>query len=308
MSTTEAGLFLNQYLAPQLLEEFKNYKDDFIARLKGAPSGASTADGIRRNKLINNVGFHVNNTEDFVAKKMSGEKVFIPWDKLDTDPTEVDDSEIRSLPFDKRSSVRMEHSKSFRLGVRNYTMNKLAPSLDANGMPVLRTTGEVVNIGGKTRRKLTYSDMIKFWGIVEGLNLPNKNGYNLILCREHIQDLIEDKANTHNYRDIQIDPNTGELIRFYTLRLWTNNHNPIYTAAGVLKSLKAVTVNTDKNASTFFYEDNTVYELFRTKVLYKPETLDTESPDPMSTFRTQTYGVCDKVQKYGFGAIVSGNE
>lgn len=302
------GAWLNQYVAPQLLQEFRNYNDGFIALLGKAPAGAISADGIRRNKLINNVDLTVNNTEDFVAKKMDAKKGITPWDKLDTSPTAVDDAEIRNLAFDKRSAVRMKHSESFKIGVRNYAMNKLAPTQDANGLPVLRTTGELVGTGATARRRLTYADLILFLSVVEGLNLPNKSGYNLILSREHSQDLILDRASTQNYRDIVIDPATGELVRFYTIKLWTNNHNPLYTASGVLKSLDAVAAPTDKNASTFFYQENTVFHLNSVKVLYKPETLDTTSADPVSTFRTQTYGLCDKVQDYGFGAIVSGNE
>ena len=70
MSALENGAYLNQILAPQLLEEFKNYNDAFLALLQPAPSGAISADGIRRNNLINNVQFLINNTDPFVADKM----------------------------------------------------------------------------------------------------------------------------------------------------------------------------------------------------------------------------------------------
>ncbi|MBL7881330.1 MAG: hypothetical protein JNN23_15965, partial [Chryseobacterium gambrini] len=93
------GLYLNKFVAPQLLKEFRNYNDKFLAALEPAPEGAKTADGLRQNKLINNVGFYVNNTAPFTAKSMSGKNSIIPWDKLDTDPTKVNDAEIRALAF-----------------------------------------------------------------------------------------------------------------------------------------------------------------------------------------------------------------
>ena len=68
MSTTATGQWLNQFVAPQLLQEFKNYKDDFIGVLKGVPTAALTADGVRWNKLINNVSFYVNNSSPFLEK------------------------------------------------------------------------------------------------------------------------------------------------------------------------------------------------------------------------------------------------
>lgn len=310
MAAMENGTYLNQYLAPQLLEEFKNYKDDFISLLERAPSASISADGIRRNKLINNVGFHVNNTDDFVSKKMNIERNITVWDKFDTDPTEVDDAEIRSLNFDKRNAVRVKHTDSFKLGIRDYALNKLAPTQDVVGkMPVLQTTGQVVNAGTDfARRRLTYADLIKFWGLVEALPGLKAEYKNLQLCHEHQLDLVEDRANTNNYRDIVIDTATGMLKRFYTLKLHHNLANVKYTPAGVLKAFDAVAADTDRNASVFFYSKNTVYHINGVKILYKPETLDTESADPKSHFRVQTYGLCDKVQEYGFGALVSGNE
>lgn len=304
MAEDSTGLHLNQYVSPQLLEEFENYKDDFLALLGKAPKKAISSDGIRMHMLVNNVEFRINNTEPFTAAKMDGKKLIVPWDKVDTTPTEVDDAEIRSLNFDKRAAVRVKHTESWRLGMRNYVMQKLAPETDATGMPVLRTTGEVVD----GRRRLTYADMIKFYSIVEGLNLPMKDKLAMILCAEHKQDLIEDRASTNNYRDIQIDTKTGELKAFYKLKLFENNYNPKYDGGGTLKAIGSAELATDRNASTFFYAPNTVHHVDKVKILYKPEHLDTESADPVSTFRLQSYGLTDKTQKYGFGSLVSGNE
>ena len=44
------GLYLNTYVAPQLLKEFKNYNDRFMAALEPADAGAISADGIHFNK------------------------------------------------------------------------------------------------------------------------------------------------------------------------------------------------------------------------------------------------------------------
>lgn len=304
MSELVGGLWLNRFIAPKLLEEFKNYNDDFVKVLKRAPKGAISADGLRMNKLINNVDFKINNSDDFTPTKMGGKKGLIEWDKLDTTPTEVDDAEIRSLKFDKRAAVRVKHTETWKIGVRNYVLQKLAPQSNATGMPVLRTTGAVDN----GRRRLTYADLIEFWSIIEGLNLPNKNEFYMTLCREHVQDLILDRSATNNYRDIVIDPKTGMVKKFYTLNLFTNNYNPKYDAAGNLKAIDAVENATDKNASIFFYAPNTVHHVNSVKILYKPETEDTRSADPTSEFRLQSYGLTNKTQEYGFGAIVSGNE
>lgn len=298
------GLWLNQYVSPQLLKEFKNYKDDFMSTLKPAPLAAVSADGIRMHKLVNNVEFLVNNADPFIAESMTGKKVIIPWDKLDTTPTKVDDAEVRSLPFDKRAAVRVKHTESFQLGSRNYVLQKLAPSANTDSTPVLRTTGADDGTG---RKRLTYADLIRFYAAVIALNLSKENEWFMVLCAEHSQDLILDRASTNNNRDIVIDTKTGKLIRFYKIKLYENNYNPKYAANGTLKAIGAAAVATDKNASIFYYAANTVWHVNKVKILYKPETEDTTSADPESEFRTQTYALCEKTQEHGFGAIVSGN-
>lgn len=297
------GLWLNQYVSPQLLKEFKNYKNDFMGVLKSAPKGAVSADGIRMHRLVNNVDFLINNTTPFTATKMDGKKVVIPWDKLDTTPTKVDDAEVRSLPFDKRAAVRVKHSDRFKIGARNYVMQKLAPQANSTSTPILRTTGEIVD----GRRRLLYKDLINFYSMIIALNLDLEDEWFMTLCNEHSQDLILDRANTNNNRDIVIDPKTGKLIRFYKIKFFENNYNPKYATDGTLKALGAAAVNTDKNASIFFYAPNTVWHVNEVKILFKPETQDTSSADPESEFRTQTYALCEKTQNHGFGAIVSGN-
>ena len=93
MPTSTTGQWLNQFVAPQLLAERRNYKADFMGVLGAVPQSARNADGVRYNKLINNVEFKVNNTSEFTPKKMTGEKVFLEWEKYDTTPTMVDDAE-----------------------------------------------------------------------------------------------------------------------------------------------------------------------------------------------------------------------
>ena len=304
MSVLVDGLHLNTYVAPGLLEEFRNFNDAFISVLPRANEAAVSTDGIRMNKLINNVGFKVNNTDPFVAAAMAGKKVIIPWDKLDTTPTKVDDAEIRGLAFEKRSAVRVKHSEAFKIGVRDYCLRKLAPAAATSVMPILRTTGADDGTG---RKRLTYADLIKFFTGLDQLELTNKGGYNLTLNPKHKQDLILERSETTNYRDgIVIDQTTGELKQFYTMKIWENNAYPLYIPNNTLKAEGASAAGTDRDASIFFYAPNSVYYINAVKMLYKPETTDTNSADPTSEFRLQTYGLCEKVQEHGFGALVSG--
>ncbi len=299
------GLWLQQYVEPQLLEDFRNYKDDFIGVLKKPNLVAIDKDGIRFNKLINNIDFVVNATQDFVPKKIASKKGLVEWDKLDTTPTEYTDAELRAMAFDKEAAIRVEHGNSFKIGVRDYVLNKLAPKQNVAGkMPVIRTTGEVFN----GRKRLTYADLNTFlFEQLAGIQFTDPNGLYLILTQEHKADLIHDRANTNFYRDLEVDKNTGELQRFFNLKIFENNAAPVYTAGGVLKSMGATAAAGDQRASTMFYAPNTVYHIEQVQVLFKDMKTDTRSKDPISEVRLHTYGLCDKKQEIGFGAIISGN-
>ena len=297
------GTWLAQYVEPQLLEEFRNFKDDFIGTLMAPNAAAIDKDGIKFNKLINTIPFHVTKTTAFTPVVVDTKTTLVTWDKLDTGLTVVTDAELRAMAFDKESEIRRLHGESFRIGIRDYAMRKLAPTADGTGMPVLRTTGADDGTG---RKKLTYSDLIKFLSVVEGLNLTDQSKLYTILCSEHRQDLIDDRAATNNYRDIVINPQTGAIERLYKMKFLENNQNVKYVAAGTLKADGAAAIGTDRNASVFYYAPNTVHHIESVQTLLKPMSQSTREADPQTEFRLHAYGLTDKKQEYGFGAIISG--
>jgi len=299
------GNWLNTFVDPQLLEDFQNYNDAFIGVLKRANPGAIDADGIKFNKLINNVGFVVNATEDFTPLAMTGKKGMVYWDKLDTTPTSYTDAELRAMAYDKEAAIRVEHTNSFKIGVRRYALNKLAPKENvAAKMPVIRTTGTSFN----GRKRLTYADLNRFlFEELVKLNLTAKDQYYLILDDLHKSDLVYDRGETSNYRDLEIDKNTGELKRFFNLQMFENTETPKYNAAGKLKSLGATAEAGDQSSSVFFYAPNTVYHINSVTTLAKEMKTDTRGADPTAEVRLHCYGLADKRQEHGFGAIVSDN-
>lgn len=297
------GVWLQSFVAPQLLEEFRNYKDDFIGTFTAPPAEAIDKDGIKFNKLINEIKFHVNKTTAFSPVAVPEKKGLIEWDKLDTDLTVISDKAARALAFDKESEYRRLHNEAFRIGVRDYAMRKIAPAGNTTGTPILRTTGADDGTG---RKVFTYADLVKYYQILEGLNLNDWKQAYMILCAEHRQDLINDRANTNNYRDIEIDKETGELKRFFKLKFFENNSSVKFTAGNAPVADGAVASNTDRNGSVFYYAPNIVHHIEAVNILYKPMATDTRNPDPQSELRLHCYGLTDKKQEYGVGAIVSG--
>lgn len=306
MAELTDGQYLNQFVAPQLLQEFKNYNDDFVGTLKPAPRGALTADGVRFNKLINNVGFLVDNDADFTPVKMAGKKAFVPREKYDTTPTEVDDAEIRYLNYDKRAAVRVKHAEAFKIGMRDHIMWKLAPDDDTDpNMPVIRTDGANDGTG---RLRMTFANLVKFLELVKKLNLSDMNELFMILCPEHATDLILDRDSAKYFADKNIffDAITGKVRSIMGFRFFENNAVLAYDNTGEKLAKGAALTATDRVASMFYYGKNTVKHIETVKILYKPEITDTRSKDPKSEFRLQTYGLIDRIEEYAVGAIVSG--
>ncbi|GIJ95145.1 hypothetical protein CAPN002_23630 [Capnocytophaga stomatis] len=306
MPEFQDGLWLQQYVEPQLLEDFRNYNDNFIGVLKRANPAAVDKDGIKFNKLVGNVDFVVNASQDFTPKATAGKKTLVIWDALDTTPTEYTDEELRAMAFDKEAAIRVEHTNIFKLGVRDYAIHKIAPKKNVDGKtPVIRTTGEVIN----GRKRLTYNDLNTFlFQYITELNLTNQQACYLVLSNEHKADLVHDRANTNNYRDLEIDRNTGELKRFFNLQIFENTPTPLYGRDGNMKSMGSVKASGDQSGSIFFYAPNTVYHIEGVTVLAKPMRQDTRSKRPKAEVRLHTWGLCDKRQEHGFGAIVSDNE
>ena len=275
--------------------------------MPGAPKAALTADGIRYNKLINNVGFYVNNTTDFTAKRMTGEKTFVEWEKYDTDPTAVDDAEIRYLAYDKRSEVRVRHSQAWKIGMRDHVMWKLCPENNTNPyMPVIRTTG---GNDGTGRKRLLFDDLVNYLEIIKDLNLPDQNQLFMILNNQHRSDLILDKASAAYFagNNAFFDTATGAIKNVLSFKFFENNAAPLFNDGTEKKAKGAIKTDGDQFGSLFFYAPNSIYHIDNLKILYKPETIDTTSADPTSEFRLQTYGLVDRVVDYGFGAVVSDN-
>ena len=307
MAQSVDGLYLNKYVDPQLLIERRNYRADFMQVLGSVPAGALAADGVRRNKLINNVGFRVNNTEDFEPKQMTGKNYIVPWEIYDTEPSSCTDDEIRYLAFDKRAAIRVKHNEAFQVGIRNHVLHKLAPEDDSNEeMPVIRTTGEK-DINGRLR--LSYKDLVDFATLAKTWNLPVTDALYMVLSPLHMGDLLLDKdASKYFYdRTFYLDPATGKPKGFMGI-----NSLRITTARSIMRKQprrggrhKTVCRN-GLSASTFFYAPNTYYHIESVKSLYRPETTDTRSKSPTSEYRTQTYGIVDRIEDFGVGAILSG--
>lgn len=309
MATLETNLYLTKYLDPQLLIDRRNFRDDFLATLGTVPQGARTADGVRRNKLINNVEFKVNNTSNFTTKKVDGKSLLVPWEHFDTTPTSVTDEELRYLPFNKMSAIRKLHDDCFKSGIMKHSMYKLCPKDNTQpiDMPVLKTTGENDGTG---RLRMTYADLVNFITLTKKWNLPIANQLYMILSPQHTADLLLDpNASKFFYdRSFYADPKSGKIRGFMGMQFFENNDTPFYnmTSLARVEESSSPSGSTDSQASIAYYASNTYYHIEGVKSLFKPMEMDTKSANPTAEYRQRTWGIVDKIEEFGVAAIVSG--
>lgn len=309
MAELQTNLYLNKYLDPQLLIDRRNFRDDFLATLGSVPQAARTADGVRRNKLINNVQFKVNNNSNFTPQAVDGKNLIVPWEKFDTTPTLVTDVEMRYLPFDKMNAIRKLHDDCFKNGMLKHAMYKLCPADNTKpaDMPVMKTTGENDGTG---RLRLTYADLVNFATAVKKWNMPIANQLYMILSPQHTADLLLDpNASKFFYdRSFYADPKTGKILGFMGIKFFENNDTPYYTVSTLARVAEGTTTSdeTDFQASIAYYAPNTYYHIEGVMSLYKPMETDTRNKDPQAEYRQRTWGIVDRIEEFGVAAIVSG--
>lgn len=309
MAELQANLYLNKYLDPQLLIDRRNFRDDFLATLGTVPPNARTADGVRRNKLLNNVEFKVNNNAQFTPKGVEGKNLIVEWEKFDTTPTSVTDAEMRYLVFDKMSAIRRLHDECFKNGMLKHAMYKLCPADNSKpvDMPVLKTTG---TDDGTGRLRMTYADLVDFATRVKKWNMPIANQLYMILCPQHTADLLLDPDASRFFydRSFYADPKTGKILGFMGMKFFENNDTPYYTIDSLTRVAEGTNPSegTDAQASIAYYAPNTYYHIERVMSLYKPMEQDTRSKDPQAEYRQRTWGIVDRIEEFGVAAIVSG--
>lgn len=308
MATFVTGEYLNDVLAPQLLREYRDDKSDFLAAIPDAPAQAMTEEGLRLMILKEVTEAEIDPAGDYVdadVNQLDHDRAIIPYQYITTKPTEVNKEDLRMAIYDKRNYIREHHSRIIKRKFRDYVLDGLAPDDDTNtDLPVMRTTGEVVN----GRKRMQVSDLIEYASLLRGLNIPME-GWNLRLSNEHITDLTLETKGNQDFRDHYHSRKTGELmIQLYGFDLWMGNHEVLYDASGVKKPMGSVKAATDQNSSVFWLSENVCKAWGNVMLHLKPMTQDTRGNYPKEEFRVTGNVKVTRKQEIATGAIVSDNE
>lgn len=304
-----AGEYLEKFILPFVIHELQNTKADFMAMIPEAPARAIDKNGIAVHKVGNPIAVDWNRVTQFVdgdVKDFLVENNIIPWEYFSTIPFGTDKEEIRTSALDRKGILNSKSADAIRISRRDKTLHAMAPDDDQNQFnPFARTTG--ADRGDGATRRLQVQDLILFSEQYNKLDLTERMKVFMVLCPEHLTDIMIDALNYQNFKEIYAKTATGEPINQYSFGFFHNNKTINYAADNTKKALGAALIGTDRPASIAFYAPHAIKALQSVQYHYTPMEDDTRNNPPKDEARWTGNHVGNKLYDYGFGALVSGN-
>lgn len=243
--------------------------------------------------LIDNTNYPI------VKNQREDSHVIISLHKFDTENTIVTKDELYAIPYEKYNDVQLQHRETLEDETLEFGLWGLAPAKDveADNLFVLETTGEDDGTG---RKKITSKDLRK---MQEKMNKKgiNKKGRVLILCDDHVSDLLEEDrkfyTQYHNHTE-------GAISRkYYGFIVYEDSTTPEYDET-TLEKLPYGSAITGIKSSVIFHKGTTAKANGSVERFARPAELDPENRENTVGFRLWhiivTYGI------EGSAAIISG--
>lgn len=243
--------------------------------------------------LIDNTNYPIvkNNRDD--------SHVIVSLHKFDTENTIVTEDELYALPYEKTSDVQEQHRETLEDTTQEYGLWGLAPQAHdaANNLFVLETTGANDGTG---RKKMQTADLRKLQADMNKKGI-DKNGRILILCDDHVSDLLdEDRKFYTQYHNQQ----EGAIVsRYYGFTVYEDSTTPEYNDTTLAK-IPFGSVTVGRKSSVVFHKGSTAKAVGTVKRFARPAELDPENRENTIGFRLYHIIVAYGVE--GSAAIISG--
>lgn len=247
--------------------------------------------GADPNVLIN------NNTYPIAVATRADGNVAISLFKYDTENTAITEDELYALPYDKIGSVQEQHRETLEQATQRHALHSLAPMENTANTPIIQTTGPNDGTG---RLRLVYADLVRLKTQLDLLLVP-KEGRVLVLCPEHIADLLlEDKALQNQY---MMHKDGAITANFCGFSLYEDVYAPEYD--GTLDKIAYGSVTSGTRASVVFHDKTTAKARGTVKRFMRLAENDPENRRTVVGF--QLYFVTIPTRLLGQAAIVSGS-
>ena len=161
--------------------------------------------------LVNNTSYPLE-----IEELEDGDKA-VSLDKYQTKPTRITDDELYSLSYDKKATVIERHKEAIAEKKYSRAIHAISPTENTKATPVILTTGEAAD----GRKILTRKDIVCLKRLFDKNKVP-KAGRILVLCSDHIADLLENDQK-FAYGAVPADTDMQASIAFSPLRMMKAN-------------------------------------------------------------------------------------
>lgn len=243
--------------------------------------------------LIDNTNYPI------IKNERDDSHVIVSLHKFDTENTIVTDDELYALPYEKVSDVQEQHRETLEDTTLEYGLWGLAPQAHdaANNLFVLETTGADDGTG---RKKLQTSDLRKLQADMNKKGI-DKNGRILILCDDHVSDLLdEDKKFYTQYH------NQAEGVissKYYGFKIYEDSTTPEYNDTTLAK-IPFGSATVGRKSSVVFHKGTTAKAVGTVKRFARMAEEDPENRENTIGFRLYHIIVAYGIE--GSAAIISG--
>lgn len=230
--------------------------------------------GVDPDVLINNTTYPIP------LQVLDDADIAISLDKFQTKVTPVTDDELYAISYDKMARVKESHGNAILDSKFMKAAHAMCASQDTPKTPVLSTTGDRDAVTG--RLKMTLDDVLSMKRSMDGLHVPAA-GRRLVLCSDHVNDLLE---SSQNFREqYNINRNEGTVGRLYGFDIYEFANNPLYTTAGVKKAVGASAETGEFQCSFAFYVPRVFKATGSTKMYFSEASTDPEYQRNKINFR-----------------------
>lgn len=270
------------------IKDFSQYADKNVLHMIDV--------GVNPDVLLN------NSTYPIAIQDLADGDVTFSLDKWQTKATRVTDDELHGISYDIISLKREQHGIAIIENKMNKAIHALAPAGDTADTPVLVTTGADDGTG---RLMLTRADIVRLKKACDKAKIP-QSGRRLVLCSDHVSDLLSDTANLQRFIDQYYNYSTGKIANLFGFEIYEFINCPYYVISASTKLAYGATPvsGTHSQASVMFLPAEAMMATGTTKMYYSDATINPLTQENLINFRH--YFITLPKKNRAIGAILSG--
>lgn len=240
--------------------------------------------------LVNNTSYPLE-----IEELEDGDKA-VTLDKYQTKPTRITDDELYSLSYDKKATVIERHKEAISENKYSRAIHAIAPNENSTATPVILTSGEA----SEGRKIMTRKDIVRLKKLFDKNKVP-KAGRCLVLCSDHVADLLENDQKFYNQ---YYNAESGKINKVLGFEIYEYDDCPYYNATTLKKvAYGSVPADTDMQASIAFSPTRMMKANGSVKTYASEAKNNPTTQENLISFRT--YSICLPLKNEAMGAIVS---